>query len=291
LKQGEEGREMKTLLQIGEIAQLLGVTTKAIRHYQKIGLLAEPERTKSGYRLYTAQDLLRLQRIKRLQVFGLSLKQIEAVLGDGKQEQTLREVLQLLDQEFATQIQELEQRRQKIQTLLAEASSETFSVALNTSSSAEFVKEHLGNQLAHISGELWEQELQLYNYLDNFQWTENQQEKMQHITQQFVQYFVEHPEEYQQILVLAERFSAIASLSKDEPEVQRLVEDFPQHFVHYPFMKELRANIQDSTSQQESPFTRIFMDLLQSVYSPAQEYVLREIGHKLEASLTRENTP
>lgn len=282
---------MKTLLQIGEVAQLLGVTTKTIRHYQRIGLLAEPERTESGYRLYTAQDLVRLQRIKRLQVFGLSLKQIEAVLGDSMQEQTLREVLQSLDQEFATQIQELEERRQKIHTLLTEDASNTLNTALNMSPSADFVKEHLGNQLANISLELWEQEIQLYNYLDNFHWTENQQEKMQQLAQQFVQYFVEHPEEYQQMLVLAERFVAIAALSEDEPEVQQIAEDFSQHFIHYSFIEKLRTNIQDSTSQQESPFTRIFADLLQSVYSPAQEYVLRTLGRNLEAHLKRENTP
>jgi|GEM_PF-1732905 len=52
---------MRTQLHIGEIAQLLGVTPKAIRHYQKVGLLAEPERTEAGYRLYGAQELLRLQ--------------------------------------------------------------------------------------------------------------------------------------------------------------------------------------------------------------------------------------
>jgi DNA-binding transcriptional MerR regulator len=72
---------MRTLLQIGEIAQLLGVTPKTIRHYEKIGLLARPERTRAGYRLYDAQDLLRLQRIRRLQALGLSLKKIRALPG------------------------------------------------------------------------------------------------------------------------------------------------------------------------------------------------------------------
>ena len=57
---------MRTQLHRGEIAQLWGVTPKAIRHYQKVGLLAEPEHTEAGYRLYGAQELLRLQRIRRL---------------------------------------------------------------------------------------------------------------------------------------------------------------------------------------------------------------------------------
>jgi len=280
---------MKTLLQIGEVAQLLGVTRKTIRHYQKIGLLAEPERTDSGYRLYTAQDLLHLQRIKRLQAFGLSLKQIQVVLGDSKQEQTLREVLQSLDQEFATQIQELEERRQKIQALLAEDTPEAFSTALNISPSVKLVQERLGDYLAQISPVLWEQETQFYNYLDNFHWSENSQEKMQYIAQQFVQYFVEHPEEYQQLLTLAERFVAVAPLAKENPAVKQLAQEFTQHFMHHPFMTEMRANMQAYTSQEENPFTRIFAELVQSVYSPAQEQVLWEINSILQASLKKGN--
>jgi DNA-binding transcriptional MerR regulator len=49
-------------LRIGEVARLVGVTTKTGRHYEKVGLLGEPERSEAGFRLYTADDLLRLQR-------------------------------------------------------------------------------------------------------------------------------------------------------------------------------------------------------------------------------------
>jgi DNA-binding transcriptional MerR regulator len=51
---------MRELLQIGEVARLIGVSTKTIRYYHEIGLLDEPERATSGYRLYTARHLLRL---------------------------------------------------------------------------------------------------------------------------------------------------------------------------------------------------------------------------------------
>ena len=71
---------MRELLQIGEIARLVGVSTKTIRYYHEINLLAEPERTESGYRLYNAQHLLRLQRIRRLRSLGLSLDRIRAIL-------------------------------------------------------------------------------------------------------------------------------------------------------------------------------------------------------------------
>jgi DNA-binding transcriptional MerR regulator len=57
---------MREQLHIGEVAALVGVSPKTIRYYHEVGLLAEPPRTGAGYRLYTAQDLLRLQRIRRL---------------------------------------------------------------------------------------------------------------------------------------------------------------------------------------------------------------------------------
>ena len=52
---------MRTQLHIGEIAQLLGVTPKTIRHYQKVGLLADPART--GALLLALEDGFRLHRL------------------------------------------------------------------------------------------------------------------------------------------------------------------------------------------------------------------------------------
>jgi DNA-binding transcriptional MerR regulator len=69
---------MRELLQIGEVAKLIGISSKTIRYYHEIGLLAEPRRTDGGYWLYTAQDLLRLQRIRRLRSLGLHLDCIKA---------------------------------------------------------------------------------------------------------------------------------------------------------------------------------------------------------------------
>ncbi|MFE1561061.1 MerR family DNA-binding transcriptional regulator, partial [Streptomyces sp. NPDC058734] len=40
-------------MRIGEIAALVGVSTRAVRHYHHVGLLPEPERRPNGYRAYT----------------------------------------------------------------------------------------------------------------------------------------------------------------------------------------------------------------------------------------------
>ncbi|MDX2075411.1 MAG: MerR family transcriptional regulator [bacterium] len=65
---------------IGEVATLLGITPKTIKHYHDIGLLAKPERDTNNYRLYTMTHIIQLQQILRLKQFGLSLKQIEIII-------------------------------------------------------------------------------------------------------------------------------------------------------------------------------------------------------------------
>ncbi|MFP5488247.1 MAG: heavy metal-responsive transcriptional regulator [Acidimicrobiia bacterium] len=67
-------------MRIGEIADLVGVTTKTVRYYESLGLLAEPERTDAGYRIYDAASLERLRFIRDAQATGLSLTEIGSIL-------------------------------------------------------------------------------------------------------------------------------------------------------------------------------------------------------------------
>lgn len=110
---------MRAVLRIGEVARLLGVTPKTVRHYHKLGLLAEPARSPSGYRLYGADDLLRLHQIRRLQALGLSLARIKEVLGRPGDARSLRDVLGALREELSGQIAALEARRDRVERLLA----------------------------------------------------------------------------------------------------------------------------------------------------------------------------
>lgn len=64
---------------IHDFAKLAGVTLKALRHYDRLGLLT-PKRTDSGYRAYSDSDLGRLEQIVALKFLGLPLKQIKILL-------------------------------------------------------------------------------------------------------------------------------------------------------------------------------------------------------------------
>jgi DNA-binding transcriptional MerR regulator len=67
---------------IHEFAALAGVTVRALRHYDRLGLL-EPRRTESGYRVYTDADLERLEHIVALKFIGVPLRAIRTLLERG----------------------------------------------------------------------------------------------------------------------------------------------------------------------------------------------------------------
>jgi DNA-binding transcriptional MerR regulator len=69
-------------LTVGEVSTRLGVTVRALHHWDEIGLARPSLRTAAGYRLYTAGDLERLHRIVVYREIGLSLDRIRAVLDD-----------------------------------------------------------------------------------------------------------------------------------------------------------------------------------------------------------------
>jgi DNA-binding transcriptional MerR regulator len=60
-------------------AKLTGVTIKALRHYERVGLLA-PIRAGGGYRQYSYADMQRLERVLSLRALGFSLKDVAAVI-------------------------------------------------------------------------------------------------------------------------------------------------------------------------------------------------------------------
>ncbi|MFB6503235.1 MULTISPECIES: MerR family transcriptional regulator [unclassified Streptomyces] len=69
-------------LTVGQVSTRLGVTVRALHHWDEIGLARPSMRTAAGYRLYTAGDLERLHRIVVYREVGLGLDRIRDVLDD-----------------------------------------------------------------------------------------------------------------------------------------------------------------------------------------------------------------
>jgi len=76
-----EDAERKRYLQIGEAADRAQRTQRTLRYYEEKGLLNPPERMEGGFRLYSPEDMERIERIKQLQeLLGFSLAEIKEML-------------------------------------------------------------------------------------------------------------------------------------------------------------------------------------------------------------------
>jgi DNA-binding transcriptional MerR regulator len=67
-------------MQIGEVAELTGLSLRTIRHYEEVGLVTPDTRSQGGFRLYTAADLRRLRLIRQMKALGFSLDEMRTLL-------------------------------------------------------------------------------------------------------------------------------------------------------------------------------------------------------------------
>ena len=65
---------------IGELARETGLTVRALHHYDDLGILSPSYRTEGDHRLYTEEDVARLQQIVSMKSLGFGLDQIKDAL-------------------------------------------------------------------------------------------------------------------------------------------------------------------------------------------------------------------
>ena len=82
------------LMRIGEVAAFFNVSVKALRVYEKMGIL-NPVKVdeKTGYRYYTAEQVKQLDAVLELRELGFSLAEIQKLLEKGVSKEQYMEVL------------------------------------------------------------------------------------------------------------------------------------------------------------------------------------------------------
>lgn len=90
-----------TLLTVGDLARLAGVTVRTLHHYDEIGLLPASGRTPSGYRTYDDADVDRLRAIITYRELGLGLDEIAEAIGSDGALETLRAAKDRVDHRIA----------------------------------------------------------------------------------------------------------------------------------------------------------------------------------------------
>lgn len=94
------------------VSDLAGISIRTLHHYDEIGLLKPAQVTASGYRLYTKEDLERLQQVLFFRELGFSLQEIKEIMSrpDFDRKQALLNHRQLL-------LDRLERLRRLIQSV------------------------------------------------------------------------------------------------------------------------------------------------------------------------------
>ena len=87
---------------ISQVADAFGLSRSTLLYYDKIGLLSPTGRSRSGYRLYSAADVLKMEDISKLRNAGIALRDIRTLLAGGtsKRGDILRERLCTVNDEI-----------------------------------------------------------------------------------------------------------------------------------------------------------------------------------------------
>ena len=72
----------ETTMTVGEVSTLLGVSVRALHHWDESGLVHPSRRSDAGYRLYCETDIMRIQQVLVYRQTGMSLADIKEVLDE-----------------------------------------------------------------------------------------------------------------------------------------------------------------------------------------------------------------
>ena len=106
---------MKTQnLTIKELTEAVGggITPRMVRHYHTLGLLPQPQRSASNYRLYGQREVQHLKRIVALKQQGFQLSHVQQLLKNDSETDVEQTLITQLQQHYHTVIQQLARLRQ-----------------------------------------------------------------------------------------------------------------------------------------------------------------------------------
>ena len=103
---------------IGELAESLGVSTKSLRHYERIGLLPASTRGENGYRFYNEEAIKQARTVVALRKLDLPIETIKDILYTGPDDSLRQRLLGSLDQkrqEMALEIAILQGKQEDLE--------------------------------------------------------------------------------------------------------------------------------------------------------------------------------
>lgn len=261
-------------LRIGQLASLVGVTPKTIRHYHKIGLLPKPQRGDNDYRLYGVADLYRLKLVLRLKEVGFSLADIRKILHSEDPDSSLRERLHTLEGALTGQIIRLERQREEARKFLAEERSLSAFDQPETHESLthQFLIEILTEYADCTPDRIQSLDKALLARLDAFQWGEEYRAYWEQIARSLSQQL----EPFQKA---NELFAASMNLEIGDPELDILADEIAGQLQRLQSVFTL-PNLEKSL---HGTFKQVAVRSLQEVLTPTQQHLIGLIRNRLNA--------
>ena len=112
----------KQMMKISEFATFTQRSPRALRLYEELGLLTPQQRTAGGFRLYKADQAIRLSYIDKLQALGCSLSDIQELIVAWQSQPTAPQGMRALEEAYLVKLQEVQTAIQKLQTVERELS-------------------------------------------------------------------------------------------------------------------------------------------------------------------------
>lgn len=115
--------DKKKTYYIGQLSDDLGLSQRAIRYYEEIGLL-RPTRTEGGFRLYSKHDADTLRTVMKFKDLGMSLDEIRALFPSSEESLSgevitkLRHSLKTRRDEFESKVKRYEEGIEQIDSVL-----------------------------------------------------------------------------------------------------------------------------------------------------------------------------
>lgn len=263
---------------IGNVARLAGVTAKTIRHYHAIGLLEEPQRDVNNYRLYSVEHLEKLEEIRRLKAFGLSLQHIKLIFASPNPDDLLRVVLQKHQQSIQHEIARLENQLEDIQTYLI---TDTTLQAPPTQdrasqvSTVTILSDVIKTKSNGLSDVLIAVEGDALTRIDDYQWTEGYDAFWHDIGHHITNHLIQHESLF---IFWMERYLTLGNMAQDDLQGRAWLEEIKQsqarlllaHLFRLPTSHLLAEKDQTQIHkllsgllfQEASPLQREFLKLL-----------------------------
>lgn len=107
-------------ISIGNLAKIIGVTTRTLRYYEEMGIMSPSCRNEGSTRAYTSEDVRKLKFVLKLKELGLTIKEMQELDRVYTEARETNRIIPLLVEMLDTHIDTLDDKMSKLSSLRKE---------------------------------------------------------------------------------------------------------------------------------------------------------------------------